>query len=171
MAETALRSFCPGIAAKASLQRLSCDNAHTSSQLRNLSKSSSQTIRYFRRLSLGCGCGRFALRSSARAAARRRYPRERFVRDVILIQRDDWPFDRSDRNQMRIIWTSIDDGFDTLWEARRAKWRAIARRELLAKSEPVIIACSADIMSKVLLSFVHPLVGEVEALVGHRVKS
>jgi hypothetical protein len=40
---------------------------------------------------------------------------------------------------MRIVWTGIYPDFDTLWEARRAKRQAIARREVLAKPEPMIV--------------------------------
>jgi hypothetical protein len=41
---------------------------------------------------------------------------------------------------MRIVWTGIYPGhFDKLWEARRAKRQAIARREVLAKPEPTIV--------------------------------
>jgi hypothetical protein len=41
---------------------------------------------------------------------------------------------------MRIVWTGIYPGhFDKLWEARMAKRQAIARRELLAEPEPMII--------------------------------
>jgi hypothetical protein len=41
---------------------------------------------------------------------------------------------------MRTVWTGIYPGdFDNLWEARKAKRRAIARREVLAKPEPMIV--------------------------------
>jgi hypothetical protein len=41
---------------------------------------------------------------------------------------------------MRFFWTSIYPGhFDTLWQARIAKRRAIARREILAQPEPMIV--------------------------------
>ena len=41
---------------------------------------------------------------------------------------------------MRFFWTSIYPGhFDTFWEARSAKRKAIARREVLAKPEPMIV--------------------------------
>jgi hypothetical protein len=41
---------------------------------------------------------------------------------------------------MRFFWTDIYPGyFDTLWEARSARRRAIARREVLAKPEPTIV--------------------------------
>jgi hypothetical protein len=40
---------------------------------------------------------------------------------------------------MRIVWTGIYPDFDTLLEARSAKRRAIARREVLAKPEPMIV--------------------------------
>ena len=41
---------------------------------------------------------------------------------------------------MRFFWTDIYPGhFDTFWEARSARRRAIARREILAKPEPTIV--------------------------------
>ena len=41
---------------------------------------------------------------------------------------------------MRFVWTSIyPDDFANLGEARKAKRRAIARREVLAKPEPMIV--------------------------------
>ena|SRR5579863_6216054 len=41
---------------------------------------------------------------------------------------------------MRIFCTSVYPGhFDTFWEARSAKRKAIARREVLAKPEPMIV--------------------------------
>ena len=41
---------------------------------------------------------------------------------------------------MRFFWTDIYPGhFDTFWEARSARRRAIARREILAKPKPTIV--------------------------------
>src|ERR1700733_3532683 len=41
---------------------------------------------------------------------------------------------------MRFFWTDIYPGhFDTFWEARSVRLRAIARREILAKPEPTIV--------------------------------
>jgi hypothetical protein len=41
---------------------------------------------------------------------------------------------------MRYFWTDIYPGrFDTFWEARSAKRKAIARHEILAKPEPTIV--------------------------------
>ena len=41
---------------------------------------------------------------------------------------------------MRFFWTDIYPGhFDTFWEARSAKRKAIARREVLANPEPMIV--------------------------------
>jgi hypothetical protein len=41
---------------------------------------------------------------------------------------------------MRWVWTEIGDGFyDTLHEARLARRRAIARREVLRKPKPIIV--------------------------------